>query len=102
MRENLNLTRGMIAAEALTAGLAPKLGRHEAYRVVAAATEVAAQTRRDLRTVVSDDETVSTVLNEEDLDRIFDPAGYLGGSDAFIDAALDHFRASIEAPGGAL
>ena len=95
MRANLDSTRGMIAAEALTIALAPKLGRHEAYRLVEEASELAAQTDRDLRSVVDDDETVQAVLGDDDLDRVFDPANYLGSSDAFVDAALDHFRREI-------
>jgi 3-carboxy-cis,cis-muconate cycloisomerase len=99
MRANLDSTRGMIAAEALTIALAPKLGRHEAYRLVAEASELAAQTDGDLRSVVDADDTVQAVLGDDDLDRIFDPVNYLGSSDAFIDAALDHFRREVRAQG---
>jgi 3-carboxy-cis,cis-muconate cycloisomerase len=97
MRANLDSTQGLIAAEALTIALAPKLGRHEAYSLVEEASELAVQTDRDLRSVVAADDTVRTVLGDEDLDRIFDPANYLGSSDAFIDAALDHFRREVRA-----
>jgi 3-carboxy-cis,cis-muconate cycloisomerase len=99
MRTNLDSTGGMYAAEALTTALAPKLGRHEAYRLVSAACDLAMATGRDLRNVVDDDETAQAILEDGDLDRIFDPAAYLGSSDAFVDAALNHWRRQIEALG---
>jgi 3-carboxy-cis,cis-muconate cycloisomerase len=100
MRANLDSTGGMFAAEALTTALAPKLGRHEAYRLVSAACDLATQAGRDLRSVVEDDETVEEVLGDGELDRVFDPTNYLGSSDAFVDAALSRWRREIDAVGG--
>jgi 3-carboxy-cis,cis-muconate cycloisomerase len=99
MRANLDSGWGMFAAEALTTALAPKLGRHEAFSLVSTACDVAIQTERALRSVIGEQEAIRAVIADGDLDRIFDPAGYLGSADSFIDAALNHWR-NETGPGG--
>ncbi len=93
MRRNLELSGGLIMAEALMMALAPRLGRDEAYRAVQRAADRAAREGKSLREMAEADEEIRTVLSPEGIARAFDVSGYLGSTDVFIDRALAAFRA---------
>ena len=78
MRRNLDATQGLIVAEAVSAALAPKLGRATAQGLIEAACLRAAAQRRPLREVLARDEVVSRHLDGAELDRLLDPVNYLG------------------------
>lgn len=78
MRSNLDATQGLIVAEAVSAALAPKLGRATAHGLIEAACLRAAAQRRPLRDVLARDEVVSRHLDGAELDRLLDPVNYLG------------------------
>ncbi len=88
MRENLELTRGLIYAEAVSTTLAEKLGRAEAREKVEAACRVAHSSHRHLREVLASQGDISSILSSSELDRLFDPLNYLGSSSSLIDAIL--------------
>jgi 3-carboxy-cis,cis-muconate cycloisomerase len=88
MRQNLDLTHGLIFAEAVTMALAEKITRAEADELVALACKRAQSSRRDLRSVLAQDAIIKTNLSEAELDRLFTPANYLGVADQFIDRVL--------------
>ena len=94
MRANLDMTHGLIMAEAVTMALGATLGRLEAHHLVEAACRRAVTERRHLRAVLADDATVAGVLDAAALDRLFDPTGYLGVAEAFIDRVLAARRRS--------
>lgn len=93
MQANLNLTGGLIMAESLTMALAPHLGRPDAQRIVQATCEQAVKSGVDLRQVVMEHAQVQAVLSPAEIDLAFAPAQYLGSTDAFINRALDAYRA---------
>lgn len=93
MRANLDLTRGLIMAEALTTALAAAVGRDEAYRLVQRAVDRARRSGLTLQEAAGADERIQAELPPEALARVFDVSGYLGSADAFIDRALAEFRA---------
>jgi 3-carboxy-cis,cis-muconate cycloisomerase len=88
MRQNLDLTHGLIFAEAVTMALAEKMPRSEAHELVDLACKRAQSSRRDLRSVLAQDAIIKTNLSEAELDRLFTPANYLGVADQFIDRVL--------------
>jgi 3-carboxy-cis,cis-muconate cycloisomerase len=88
MSENLDLTRGLIYAEAVQMALAPSLGRAAAHEFVAAAAKTAQEQARSLRDVLAEIPEVASHLSSRDLDRLFDPKQYLGVADQFIDRVL--------------
>lgn len=96
MSANLDLSDGQIMSEALVMSLAPHIGRHEAYRLVARACERAAQQGKNLRSIAGDDEQIRGVLAPDVLKHVFEPEAYLGSTDAFIGRAVDGFRAIVE------
>jgi 3-carboxy-cis,cis-muconate cycloisomerase len=101
MRENLELTRGLIFAEAVSMALSEKLGRAEAHRKVEVACRAAQNAKRHLREVLASDPDITSFLSEADLDRLFDPLNYLGSADTFIDQVLATYRASRAQNGAA-
>ena len=92
MQANLNLTHGLIMAEALTTALVPSLGRSEAFRAVQRVSDRAAQTHMNLREVAAADAQIRSALSPQALERVFDVSAYLGSTDTFIDRALADFR----------
>jgi len=97
MRENLELTRGLIYAEAVTMALARKIGRSQAHELVEAACRRAQSERRPLREVLADDETVKHQLQPIDLDDLFDPRKYLGAAETFVDWVVKESRSQTAA-----
>jgi len=88
MRANLDLTQGLIFAEAVQMALAPALGRDTAHSLVASACRRAAAEQAHLRDILEGEPRVIAVLDREALASLFDPAGYLGESRAFVERAL--------------
>lgn len=88
MRRNIDLTHGLILAEAVTMALGGSMGRMAAHDIVGAASRRAAAERRPLRAVLEEDGRVTGVLDGVALDRLFDPLGYVGVAGAFIDRVL--------------
>lgn len=88
MRANLDLTDGLVLAEAVATRLAEGLGRQRANEIVRRAAEKVRDTGRSLRDVLLADEAVTGVLDEADLDAALDPAAYLGSADELVSRAL--------------
>jgi 3-carboxy-cis,cis-muconate cycloisomerase len=93
MRENLELTRGLIFAEAISMVLSDKLGRQAAHERVEAACHRAQEEGRHLREILAADKDLSAQLSSADFGRLFEPANYLGSADVFIDRVLAACRA---------
>ncbi|MGW2087338.1 3-carboxy-cis,cis-muconate cycloisomerase [Streptomyces sp. NPDC001880] len=89
MRENLQLTDGLIVSERLAAVFAERIGRKRAKEVLLGAADRARAETTDLADVLAD------VLDEEpelaglDLGELTDPARYTGCAGSLTDRALD-------------
>jgi len=92
MRANLDTTRGLIMAEAVAFALAETIGKSEAHHLVEAASKTAVAENKHLRDVLSGDSKVTAQLSAKRIAALFEPMGYQGVSQAFIDRLL----ASIE------
>jgi 3-carboxy-cis,cis-muconate cycloisomerase len=84
MRRNLDLTNGLIVAEAVMMGLAPTLGRGEAHHVVKHACDIALTENIPLADALWREPSVSARLDRAAIGRLTDPAAYLGSAEAFI------------------
>ena len=93
MRRNLDLTGGLIVAEAVMMGLAPHIGRGEAHHVVKHACDAALAEGMPLADALAREPTVAERLDRAAIERLTDPAHYLGSADAFIDRVLQAARA---------
>jgi 3-carboxy-cis,cis-muconate cycloisomerase len=92
MRANLDLTKGLIVAEAVMMGLAPHFGRQEAHDRVYAACRLALAENRPLYEVLAGDSGVTGVLGTDRLRRLCDPANYVGAAAAMVDAVVARRR----------
>jgi 3-carboxy-cis,cis-muconate cycloisomerase len=96
MRRNLDLTHGLIVAEAVMMGLAPHLGRGDAHHVVKHACDIALAERLPLTDALLRDPAVASRLDRAAIERLTDPASYLGSAGAFVDRVL---AAAVEVSG---
>jgi 3-carboxy-cis,cis-muconate cycloisomerase len=88
MRSNLDATNGLIMAEAVQMALGEKLGRLEAHDLLERASRAAAGGGRHLKEVLGEMPEVTAVLPPQRLEALFNPIGYLGSADEFIERAL--------------
>ena len=88
MRRNLDLHEGLIMAEAVMMALAEAIGRDTAHQVVQEACDRAIERKRPLAEMLAEDGAVQPHLDRTALDRLTDPASYLGECDAVVDRVL--------------
>ena len=88
MRANLDLSDGLILAEAAAMALARHMGRARAHALVERASRQATEQGRQLREILAEDAEVRAHLSAEELDRAFDPGNYLGIAVELVDRAL--------------
>jgi 3-carboxy-cis,cis-muconate cycloisomerase len=88
MRANIEATRGLVMAEAVTMALAERIGKQEAHHLVEAACRRALAEGAHLRDVLARDPAVAAQLTPAALDRLFAPESYLGMAEPFVQRAL--------------
>ena len=88
MAENLDISRGLIVAEAVMMGLAPDIGRQEAHDVVYEACRVANETGITLADALSADPRVASRIDRATIDRLTSPKNYLGLAPEMVDRVL--------------
>ncbi|MGE8359199.1 3-carboxy-cis,cis-muconate cycloisomerase [Pseudomonas sp.] len=93
MGANLELTQGLVLAEAVSIALAQRIGRDAAHHLIEHCCRQAIAERRHLRAVLGDNAEVSAQLNAAELDRLLDPAGYLGQAQRWVARAVADHRA---------
>ncbi|PAU51801.1 3-carboxy-cis,cis-muconate cycloisomerase [Pseudomonas indica] len=93
MRDNLELTRGLVLAEAASIALAQRIGRETAHQLVERCCRQAVAEQRHLRAVLGDSPEVTAQLSAAELDRLLDPAHYLGQARRWVERALAEHQA---------
>ncbi|WP_137821569.1 3-carboxy-cis,cis-muconate cycloisomerase [Pseudomonas sp. D(2018)] len=93
MRENLDLTQGLVLAEAVSIALAQRIGRDAAHHLVEQCCRQAVKEGAHLRAVLGTNAEVSAQLSAAELDRLLDPAHYLGQARRWVDRALAEHHA---------
>jgi adenylosuccinate lyase len=89
MRENLDLTRGLVFSGTLLLELAKKgLAREDAYRLVQKHAMDTWERGGDFRERVLADPAIAEVLSKEEIDRAFD----LGHALRHVDAIFERAR----------
>jgi len=88
MRANLDATRGLIMAEAVTFALAETIGKSDAHHLLEAASKTAVAEKKHLRDVLTGDPRVTAHLSADRIAKLFDPLAYQGVSQAMIDRLL--------------
>lgn len=88
MRANLEISNGLIMAEAVQFALAEKLGKARAHELVAQASKQALQSGKHLRGALNEIPEIMEALSGKKLADLFDPTNYLGETQKFINAAV--------------
>ncbi|MFM8466083.1 MAG: 3-carboxy-cis,cis-muconate cycloisomerase [Oxalobacteraceae bacterium] len=92
MRSNIELTQGLVMAEAVSLALGRHLGRAAAHALVESACAEALRTGITLQEVLQSDSRVAEHLSSTALAQLFDPEQYLGEAIAFTDRVLAAYR----------
>jgi 3-carboxy-cis,cis-muconate cycloisomerase len=85
MQANLTASGGLVVAERVSFALTPRLGRSQAFEVVAAAARAPS-----FREALLAGER--TGLSAAALDSLLDPTAYLGSAEALVDRALAEYE----------
>jgi 3-carboxy-cis,cis-muconate cycloisomerase len=93
MQANLDVTRGLIFAEAVSIALAQHVGKQRAHHLIRDATRRATKQNRHLRDILAGDEAITAHLPPDELDRLFDPRLATGLSEQLVKRALEEPRA---------
>ncbi|HSV21558.1 MAG TPA: 3-carboxy-cis,cis-muconate cycloisomerase [Xanthobacteraceae bacterium] len=88
MRANLDITRGLIVSEAVMMGLGPHIGRQYAHDLVYDICRKVITTGRALLDLLAEDKEIAKHLDRAALEKLCDPANYLGQAGEMVDRAL--------------
>ena len=93
MRENLDMTHGLVVSEAVMMGLAPYLGREHAHDLVYDICRVAIRDQRALLDLLAENAEIASHVTREQLASMCDPSAYLGQSGVMVDRVLKKWGA---------
>jgi 3-carboxy-cis,cis-muconate cycloisomerase len=89
MKHNLGITRGLIVAEAVMMGMAPFTGRQQAHDIVYDACRTVNEKGGTLAEALAALPEVTTHFDRAAIDRMTDPANYLGLAPQMVDRAVE-------------
>ena len=96
MARNLDLTHGLVLAEAVSIVLAQRVGRETAHHLLEQCCKRAVAEQRHLRAVLGDEPQITAQLSADELDRLLDPAHYLGQATTWVERArAEHFALAL-------
>ena len=93
MARNLELTQGLVLAEAVSIVLAQRVGRDTAHHLLEQCCKRAVAEQRHLRAVLADEPQVTAELSGAELDDLLNPAHYLGQAQAWVERAVAEHNA---------
>ncbi|WP_438300911.1 3-carboxy-cis,cis-muconate cycloisomerase [Pseudomonas sp. NMS19W] len=93
MGRNLELTQGLVLAEAVSIVLAQRVGRDAAHHLLEQCCKRAVAEQRHLRAVLGDEPQVTAELSATELDHLLDPARYLGQAQVWVERAVAEHNA---------
>ena len=88
MRKNLDLTKGLVLAEAVTMALAVRMGKADAHARVEEASRRAVREGLSLADALSADPEVLRHMARDEIERHLRPEAYLGAAHAFVERVL--------------
>ncbi|WP_456023561.1 3-carboxy-cis,cis-muconate cycloisomerase [Pseudomonas protegens] len=93
MSRNLELTQGLVLAEAVSIVLAQRVGRDAAHHLLEQCCKRAVAEQRHLRAVLGDEPQVTAELSSAELDHLLNPAHYLGQAKTWVERAVAEHNA---------
>ena len=88
MLSNLQMTQGLVLAEAVSIALAQRIGREAAHHLIEHCCRCAVEQGAHLRDVLGREPQVVAQLSSDELDRLLDPAHYLGLAQCWVERAV--------------
>jgi 3-carboxy-cis,cis-muconate cycloisomerase len=88
MRANLDITNGLIMSEAVMMGLGAAMGRNRAHDVVYDICREVVKTGRPLVDLLAEDKEISKHASRKQLEKMVNPANYLGVAGEMVDRVL--------------
>ena len=88
MARNLDLTQGLVLAEAVSIVLAQRVGRDTAHHLLEQCCKRAVAQQCHLRAVLGEEPQVTAQLSAAELNRLMDPANYLGQASTWVERAV--------------
>ena len=88
MRRNIDLTSGLVMSEAVMMGLGPFIGREYAHDLVYDICREAVASGRHLVDLLAEHPEIRKHVDRAALERMCDPANYLGQSGVMVDRVL--------------
>ena len=89
MKYNLDLSKGLIVAEAVMMGMAPFTGRQQAHDIVYDACRTVNEKGGTLAEALVALPEVTKHFDRAAIDRLTDPANYLGLAPQMVDRAIE-------------
>jgi 3-carboxy-cis,cis-muconate cycloisomerase len=94
MRQNIDVTRGLVFAESIANTLGKEIGKSGAEELVKSACRQAREKDCHLRQVLEKEPTISRVLDQATLEKIFRPETALGAANELIERVLKQATAN--------
>jgi 3-carboxy-cis,cis-muconate cycloisomerase len=88
MRENIDITKGLVMSEAVMMGLGAAMGRNIAHDVVYDICREVVKTGRPLIDLLAEDKEITKHADRKKLEELVDPANYLGVAGEMVDRVL--------------
>jgi 3-carboxy-cis,cis-muconate cycloisomerase len=92
MRQNLDATKGLIFAEAISMALADRMGKMPAHLLVEAACKKSRTENRHLKEILREEAGLRGHLTPADLEGLFDPRNYIGSAEEFVERVTAQLR----------
>lgn len=93
MKKNLELAGEQIMAESVIMKLVEKgMGRQEAHELLRQCTMMCVEKDKDFKNVLQEQESISKLLCEEEIEKCLRPESYLGVTNKIIDNILAKYR----------
>jgi 3-carboxy-cis,cis-muconate cycloisomerase len=93
MQKNLFLHKDMVMSEWLLFQLAPVMGKMEAQEKLHTLLRKVAEDNSSLREILAEDQEISPLLNDEDMESLDHPERYIGQSVQLVDDTLAEITA---------
>ena len=88
MSQNLNITRGLVLAEAVAFALRERLGKEKSHKIVEDAARRAVKDGRDFADILLSSPDVTSHISPAELCRLLDPENYLGSAEEMTEKVL--------------
>ena len=88
MLSNIDVTHGLVMAEAVTLALAHHIGKEAAHHYVEEACALAISTNSHLIDILKADKQCTAYLSEAVIKKCFDSLAYIGESNTFVEKVL--------------